>query len=152
MITLQISKNKILTSVYTNNYSGENNFETLQVICEKFISGQDISKLETKIYFSFPNQTKDILLVDFEEVNGQLLALYKIEQKYTQFIGNIKVFAKFIGSNIIGSIVQARSMHGKICDINNTLKLINCINIKRIDNLFSGSSAEPYWTIQEGGE
>ena len=76
MITLQISKNKILTSVYTNNYSGENNFETLQVICEKFISGQDISKLETKIYFSFPNQTKDILLVDFEETD------YLLSKKY----------------------------------------------------------------------
>lgn len=64
--------------------------------------------------------------------------------------GNILVGAKitFENCDFANMTVECRSGNGKVCDINNKLNLVDCINIGTVNNIAtSGGDGNTYWDI-----
>lgn len=102
MTTLYLCKDKDLHTVtYTENYQGENNFETLRIFSAERVSGHDLSDCIIECHLINPNGEGDIVQLNFsgEPPSCDIL----LSSKYTAVNGELTVFLKiFCEDDIIG--------------------------------------------------
>lgn len=106
MTTLYLQENKALHTVtYTQNFQGENAFETLRIISAETVSGHALSDCIVECHIINPNGEGDIIQLDFsgeterEEPTVDIL----LGNKYTAVNGELTVFLKlFCEGDVIG--------------------------------------------------
>lgn len=106
MTTLYLQENKVLHTVtYTQNFQGENAFETLRIISADTISGHALSDCIVECHIINPHGEGDIVQLDFsgETPEGEPTCDILLSNKYTAVNGELTVFLKlFCGEDVIG--------------------------------------------------
>lgn len=106
MTTLYLQENKVLHTVtYTQNFQGENAFETLRIISADTISGHALSDCIVECHIINPNGEGDIVQLDFNGTTpqGEPTCDILLSNKYTAVNGELTVFLKlFYGEDVIG--------------------------------------------------
>ena len=102
MTTLYLQENKVLHTVtYTQNFQGENAFETLRIISSHTVSGHDLNDCTVECHIINPNGEGDIVQLDLsgEPPSCDIL----LSNKYTAVNGELTVFLKlFCDDDVIG--------------------------------------------------
>lgn len=106
MTTLYLQENKALHTVtYTQNFQGENAFETLRIISADTISGHALSDCIVECHIINPHGEGDIVQLDFNGTTpqGEPTCDILLSNKYTAVNGELTVFLKlFYGDDVIG--------------------------------------------------
>ena len=106
MTTLYLQENKVLHTVtYTQNFQGENAFETLRIISAKTVSGHALGDCIVECHIINPNGEGDIIQLDFngETERGEPTVDILLGNKYTAVNGELTVFLKlFCEGDVIG--------------------------------------------------
>lgn len=106
MTTLYLQENKALHTVtYTQNFQGENAFETLRIISADVVSGHALSDCIVECHIINPNGEGDIVQLDFNGTTpqGEPTCDILLSNKYTAVNGELTVFLKlFYGDDVIG--------------------------------------------------
>lgn len=98
MILLGLNQQKVLNCRTTSdNYSCENNFEEIKVVCDKFICGKDILDYNCQLYISYSDDLEkeyfnDCIAVELSEnniENGHYIYTFSLSNQYTnhKYIG-----------------------------------------------------------------
>ena len=102
MTTLYLQANKVLQTVTcSQNYQGENSFETLRIISSDTVSGHDLSDCTVECHIINPSGEGDIIQLAFtgDEPTAEVL----LSKKYTAVNGDLTVFLKlFCEGDVIG--------------------------------------------------
>ena len=106
MTTLYLQENKVLHTVtYTQNFQGENAFETLRIISANTISGHALTDCIVECHIINPNGEGDIVQLNFNDVtpDGEPTCDILLGNKYTAVNGELTVFLKlFCDNDVIG--------------------------------------------------
>ena len=106
MTTLYLQENKVLHTVtYTQNFQGENAFETLRIISSHTVSGHDLNDCTVECHIINPNGEGDIVQLDFNGATpkGEPMCDILLSNKYTAVNGELTVFLKlFCDDDVIG--------------------------------------------------
>lgn len=106
MTTLYLQENKVLHTVtYTQNFQGENAFETLRIISANTISGHALNDCIIELHIVNPNGEGDIVQLNFdgETEKGEPMCDILLSNKYTAVNGELTVFLKlFCDNDVIG--------------------------------------------------
>ena len=106
MTTLYLQENKVLHTVtYTQNFQGENAFETLRIISANTISGHALTDCIVECHIINPNGEGDIVQLNFNGItpDGEPTCDILLGNKYTAVNGELTVFLKlFCDNDVIG--------------------------------------------------
>lgn len=106
MTTLYLQENKVLHTVtYTQNFQGENAFETLRIISANTISGHALNDCIVECHIINPNGEGDIVQLNFNDTtpDGEPTCDILLGNKYTAVNGELTVFLKlFCDNDVIG--------------------------------------------------
>ena len=106
MTTLYLQENKVLHTVtYTQNFQGENAFETLRIISANTISGHALTDCIVECHIINPNGEGDIVQLNFNDTtpDGEPTCDILLGNKYTAVNGELTVFLKlFCDNDVIG--------------------------------------------------
>ena len=164
MTTLYLKSNKVLCTVtHSENYQGENSFETLRIVSATEVSERKLSDCTVECHIINPSGEGDIIRLAFvgdDKPTAEVL----LSKKYTAMNGDLTVFLKlFCEGDVIGltnevtvKIRSHRAVTSYIPDSQLTLLDQYSQTLQKAENIINdglddavGESVEKYLSTHE---